>query len=111
MTPLLKRSVSLLLLILLSACANMQVSDWRAYIVLPATGDCYGINVVSRKETRIPRDQCVEIAKRGIILTSENYKMLREDIQTNCQMSECTQLIGRFDNLFIAIDKGLQQIP
>lgn len=80
-------------------------------VQLPASGDCYGINVLSKKETRYPKNQCQEMVKRAIILTSENYKMIRGDIQTNCQEFQCTQITGAFDNLFIAIDKALQKIP
>jgi hypothetical protein len=89
----------------------MQISDFQVFAQLPASGDCFGINVVSKKETRISKDQCEKLVKRGLILTSDNWKLIREDIQTNCQNFQCTQLTGRFDNLFIAIDKGLQQIP
>lgn len=89
----------------------MQVHDFQIYVQLPASGDCFGLNVVSKKTTRLPQDQCERLVKRGIILTSENYRILREDIQQNCQQFQCTQLTGRFDNLFIAIDKGLQQVP
>lgn len=89
----------------------MEVADFRPHIRLPASGDCFGINVISKKEVRIPRPQCDELVKRSIFLDSENYKLLRTSIQRNCQQFQCTQIIGAFDGLFIAIDKALQNVP
>ncbi len=78
---------------------------------LPASEDCYGFRVMSRKETRYPKEQCAEIIKRAVFLTSENYQMLRGDVQSNCQFDQCKQITGAFDGLFLAIDRGLQKVP
>lgn len=111
MIQLLKRCGSLSLFSLSLSCAQMQISDFQVFVALPASGDCFGIRVLSKKEVRLKRSECEDLVKRGLILTSENWRLIRGDIQTNCQNSQCLQLTGRFDNLFIAIDKGLQQVP
>jgi hypothetical protein len=77
-------------------------------IRLPASEDCFGLRVMSGKEARYPREQCDDIVKRAIFLTSANWNMLRRDIQINCQHSQCTQIRGAGDGLFLAIDKALQ---
>ncbi len=102
---------SLYFLISLVACSSMEVADFRAHITLPASEDGYGISVISKKEIRIPKAEWEKKKKRGIILLSEDYRLLRETIQRNCQEFECEQIIGAFDGLFISIDKALQQIP
>jgi hypothetical protein len=89
----------------------MEVADFQPNITLPASGDCYGITVLSKKETRLPRAECDEIKKRAIFIDSENYKLLRKSIQKNCQNFQCKEIIGAFDGLFLAIDEALQLIP
>lgn len=97
--------------LLLCSCQTFQVSDYQVWVKLPASGDCFGINVISKTETRLPSDQCDAMVKRAIILTSATWKQIRQDIQDNCQYQQCEQLTGKFDALFLAIDKGLQQVP
>jgi len=89
----------------------MEVADFKAQIRLPASQDCYGINVISGKETRLPHAQCDEVIKRSVFLDSANWKLLRETIQRNCQQYQCQQIVGAFDGLFISIDQALQKIP
>jgi hypothetical protein len=100
-------------LVLLSGCSHYQTSDWQASITLPASGDCWSINVMSRKEERIPADDptCIRKKARAIWLDADNYKLLRRDIQTNCQFAQCKQITGAFDSLFLSIDAALQKIP
>ena len=93
------------------SCANMDVADFRPHIRLPASGDCFGINVLSHKEVRLAKPQCDELVKRAIFLDSENYKLLRSSIQKNCQHFQCKQIVGAFDGLFLSIDQALQKIP
>lgn len=102
---------SLLLLLSLSGCSTMEVADFRPHVRLPATGDCFGINVITRKEVRLAKPQCDELIKRAIFLDSENYKLLRSSIQRNCQHFQCAQIVGAFDGLFLSLDKALQQVP
>lgn len=108
MTRLLRLFASLLLC---SACSTFQVSDYQVFVKLPASGDCFGINVISKKETRIAQAQCDEIVKRALIFTSTTWRQIRQDMQNNCQFDQCKQLTGKFDALFLAIDQGLQKVP
>lgn len=103
----------LLLAILSSGCSSFQTSDWQASITLPASLDCYSFNVMSGKETRLAADdpKCIEKKVRSVYLDFESYKMLRKDIQKNCQYDQCKQITGAFDGLFLTIDSALQKIP
>lgn len=103
--------VSILLLLSLSACSTMKISDTPLMIKMPASKKCFEVKVLSWEEKEYPPDECERIAQRSIILTSEAWKMLKTDIQKNCQHSKCKQLTGAADGLFLAIDKALQQIP
>ena len=102
---------SLSLLATVVSCGTMQTSDFEVMVKLPASEDCHGFRVMSGKETRYPAFQCEQIVKRAVFLTSANWAMLRGDILTNCQYQECKQIAGAFDALFLAIDKGLQEVP
>lgn len=108
-----KPLATLLLSLALSSCATYKVSDFQASITLPATLDCYSFNVLSGKEERIPADDpvCIDKKLKSIWLDSENWKMLRKDIQRNCAMNQCKQITGAFDELFLKIDSALQKIP
>lgn len=111
MRKLLLHSVSLAFLLSTISCAQMQTSDFEVMIELPASRDCYGLKVMSRAERRIPRLECEQMRRRAIFLTSENYKMLKTDVQTNCQLQSCKQITGAADGLFLAIDSALQKLP
>lgn len=100
-----------LLSLVISGCAQMEVADFQANIRLPASQDCYGINVVSGREQRRSRKQCDDLVARAVLLDSENWKLLRESIQRNCQQFECKNIIGAFDGLFLSLDKALQALP
>src|SRR4051812_5717051 len=93
-----------LLLIANSACSSMEIADIRPYVTLPYSEDCFGINVLSRTEARLPKPQCEEMKKRAVFMTSNDWKLLRISIQKNCQHAKCKQLIGAFDELFLAVD-------
>lgn len=89
------------------------MSDWQANVTLPASLDCWGVNVVSGKEEQIPANdpKCIEKKVRSIWLDYENYKILKRDILTNCQLAQCKQVTGYFDGLFLAVDDALKKIP
>jgi len=108
-----KLPVSLLLLIGLSGCASFKTSDWQASITLPASQDCYSFNVMSGKETRLPADskECIHKKAHSVWIDAESYKLLRGDIQKNCQYAKCKQITGAFDTLFLTIDNALEKIP
>lgn len=97
----------------LSGCMSFQTSDFRADITLPASGDCFGIYTMSHREERLPADhpECIRRKARSIRLDSENWKILRRDIQNNCQAAKCTQIKGLLDDLFLSIDDALNKIP
>lgn len=99
------------ILLNLSACGTFQIADIGPMVTLPASGDCYQVTVLTHKKTRFPKAQCDEIKKRGIVLTSDDWQKQRFSIQKNCQMAQCKQLIGAFDELFLVIDKALRVVP
>jgi hypothetical protein len=110
----LKRLIKLCLMGLslsLSACTQFQIADIGPAVTLPASQDCYRVTVLTHQKTRIPKAECEEIKKRAIFLTSEDWKKQRTSIEKNCQMVQCKQLTGAFDDLFLSIDAGLQKIP
>lgn len=108
---LLNLSVILLCLLNIISCAGLQTSDFEVMITLPASEDCYGVKVMSGAEKRYPKDECTKMRKRSIFITSENYVMLRGDVQKNCQFTECEQITGAFDGLFLSLDRALQKVP
>lgn len=113
----LKLLASLLLLVSLSGCAifggHYQSSDWQASITLPASQDCYSFNVISGKEERLPAESeaCQTKKVKSIWIDYESYKLLRRDIEVNCQFAKCKQITGALDSLFLTIDHALQKIP
>ena len=98
-------------LLSLSACGTFQIADIGPMVTLPASGDCYKVTVLTHKKTRYPKEQCDNIKKRGVILTSDDWQKQRFSIQKNCQLAQCKQLIGAFDELFLVIDNALQKMP
>lgn len=111
MTTLLKLLAVSSLALLISGCASYEVADFSAGVILPYSEDCFEISFVTKTELRTPADKCRAKVKRAIFITSENYKLLRQSIQDNCQMQQCKQLVGQFDQLFVVIDADLNQIP
>lgn len=109
----LRAALLLLVTVVSNGCTTFKASDWQASITLPASQDCYSFHVMSGKEQRIPADDpvCIRKKARAIWLDAENYKMLRRDIQSNCQLAKCKQITGAFDSLFLTIDEALKKIP
>jgi len=104
---LLKLFVNLAALVMLINCASFRTSDFPIMVRLPASGDCFELKVMSGSEKRYPAIDCDEIMKRSIFLTSESWKLLKGDIQSNCQTAKCKQIEGAADGLFLMIDKAL----
>ena len=96
--------------LLLSACGSMQIQDIRPTVTLPASKDCYGVHVLSHKKVRIPKAECDKMKKRAVFLTQEDWQKQRYDIQKNCQLNQCKQLVGAFDDLFLAVDNALKKM-
>lgn len=77
----------------------------------PAKQTCFEVKVLSWEEKVYSKAECDRMVERSILLTSKAWKMLKTDIQSNCQTKQCKQLTGAADGLFIAIDEALQQVP
>jgi hypothetical protein len=89
----------------------MQISDVPLMVRLPASKQCFEVKTLSWEEKTYSPAECDRISERSIILTSEAWKMLKTDIQKNCQTSKCKQLTGAADGLFLAIDAALRIVP
>lgn len=113
MTRLEKLLMKMLILTLpiLSNCSSFQVHPFELGITLPYSEKCRFRNVITKEVRELDPIPCADIKKRSLILTSEAWRIIRTDIQNNCAASQCTQLRGKIDAIFIAIDKGLQTIP
>lgn len=99
------------LLLLVSACATVEVPNFKVFVTLPASGDGFGVETVTRKETLIPANEWETKRKRGIVILAEDYKILKSVIRKNCHTNKCTEALGKLDNLFLVIDETLQVIP
>lgn len=100
-----------ILALLGSGCTTFRVNDYPLTIRLPASRECYERKVMSKQSRRYSEEECDKIVARGIILTSETWRLMRADLKANCQNAKCRQLEGAADDLFIALDKALQVIP
>ena len=96
---------------LLTACQSFQVHPFEVGITLPYSGNCRFKNVVTGSIREVSADVCEGIKRRSMILTSEAWRVIRTDIQNNCAQSQCVALKGKVDDIFLAIDNGLNQIP
>ncbi len=104
-------SASLVLSLAVSGCATVEIPDVNAYVTLPASGDGYGITTLSRKETRIPKEQWDDVRRRGITLLPDDWAKLKWTILKNCMTNDCRQSVGALDGLFYAIDEALGHLP
>lgn len=98
----------LILTLLSSGCATVEIPDFKAHVTLPASGDGFYVKTVSDEEGRIPKSVWDEERKRGIIILPEDWSVLRYTILKNCLTMECKNAVGTFDNLFETIDKALR---
>lgn len=105
---LLKHFVILLALPALTNCQTFQASDFGLLVRLPASKECYEVRVMSGKEIRYPVEQCEKLIERGVFLTSDSWRLLKGDIQSNCQFAECAQIAGAADALFLSLDRALK---
>lgn len=101
-------SVSLLISV---GCASVEIPDFKAHITLPASGDGYYVKTVSAEEGRVPKAEWNEARKRGIVILSEDWQILRYTILKNCLTMKCKQAVGTFDQLFYTLDDALKKIP
>ena len=96
---------------LIVGCAGMKLKPFEAGVTLPYSESCFFVNVLTKEEKEFPKAVCEKIKKKGVILTSDSWKILRKNIQDNCQVQQCKQIVGQFDQLFLVVDKNLQLIP
>lgn len=89
----------------------MSIQNFKAGVTLPYSEDCYFKYVLSPDSQRYEKAKCEIIKKHALIITSDDWKIIRKNFQDNCQVLECKQLVGQFDQLFLTIDKSLQLIP
>ena len=97
--------------LLVSSCARYKISDYPLFIRLPGSKQCYEIKVLSGEEKVYNEILCDEMVSKSIMLTSESWKLLRGDLQRNCQATKCEQITGAADDLFLTIDRILQKSP
>lgn len=95
----------------LAGCTTYSIQDFKAGVTLPFSSDCYFKYVISDRHIRYDKVQCEQIKKRSLVITSDDWKIIRKSFQDNCQMVQCQQLVGQFDQLFLVIDKALQSVP
>jgi len=69
------------------------------------------VKTVSSEEGRIPKEEWEVKRKRGIIILSEDWTILRYTILKNCLTMDCKQAVGAFDGLFESLDGTLKKIP
>lgn len=99
-------------LFLLASCTSLEMANIEPKVTLPASQNCYAVEVLTKKERIIPKAECDEIKKRAIFITSEDWKKLRGTNQKNCIRSrKCVEIRGAFDSLFMVIDEGFRQLP
>ncbi len=97
--------------LILTDCTSFQVHPFEVGITLPYSGDCRFKNVMTGETHEVTAVVCEEIKRRSMILTSEAWQVIRTDIQNNCAADQCVQLRGKVDNIFFAIDQGLNKVP
>lgn len=77
---------------------------------MPYSGNCFFVNAVDGKTREYPAPECEKMRRKGLIVLSEDWKIIREILQINCQMTQCKQLVGQFDSLFLVLDEAAEQV-
>ena len=96
--------------LLLSSCATIHIPDFKAYVTLPASGDGYWVKTISNEEGRIPKELWDLQRRRGIVILSEDWSVLRYTLMKNCLSNDCRDTVGVFDDLFYTLDNGLKTV-
>jgi hypothetical protein len=92
----------------MTGCQTFQTSDFSIFIREPASKKCFELFVMSGKEKEYDEAKCDDMIARSIHLSSNSWRMLRTDVQTNCQFDQCKQITGAGDAAFLALDRALQ---
>jgi hypothetical protein len=95
----------------LLGCPSFQVHPFEVGITLPYSGDCRFKNVVTGAVREVSAEICDGIKRRSLILTSEAWRVIRTDVQNNCAETQCVQLNGKVDDIFLTIEQGLSKVP
>ncbi len=98
-------------LLILPGCQSFQVHPFEVGITLPYSGDCRFKNVMTGEVHEVDSNTCDGIKRRSMILTSDAWRVIRTDIQNNCAQSQCVELKGKLDDIFLTIDEGLNKVP
>lgn len=109
LTTLLKRPLVVLFL-LCSGCATVEVANFKAWIELPASKKGFAVETVSRQEHEMTAEKWAEKKKRAIHIFSEDWIILKRTIRKNCITNKCKQAVGALDGLFLAIDDALKKV-
>lgn len=94
----------------LAGCASVKIPDFKAHITLPASGDGYWVKTISEEEGRVPKAEWDVLKKRGIVLLSEDWAVLRYTLIKNCLSNDCKDTVGVFDDLFYKLDSALKVV-
>lgn len=97
--------------VLLAACATVEIPNFKTYVTLPASQDGHWVETITHKRGIIPKAEWEEKKKRGIVLLSEDWAVLKYTLLKNCLANECKSVAGALDGLFYAVDEALKQIP
>jgi len=95
---------------LLQACASVEIPDFKAYITLPASGDGYYVKTVTPEDGRVLKEEWDIARKRGIIILSEDWAILRYSLIKQCLTKKCKQAVGAFDDIFYKLDEALKTV-
>lgn len=97
-------------LLVLGACASVEIPDFKAHITLPASQDGFWVKTVSEQEGTIPAEEWKKILETTphIVLFSQDWSILRFALMKNCLTMQCKQAVGALDGLFYAMDAALK---
>ena len=101
------KKILLVVILFVSGCASVDIPEFKAHVTLPASGNGFWVKTVSGQEGEIPKEQWDKLKKRGIVILSEDWAILRNTLLKNCLSNDCKDAVGIFDNLFYSIDQAL----
>lgn len=97
-------------LLVLSSCASVQVPNIKAWVELPASKRGFAVETVTKREHYISAQEWEEKRKSAVHIFSEDWKVLKSTIRSNCIQNKCKEAVGALDGLFLAIDNALKKV-
>lgn len=89
------------------SCATSEIPDIWLNTYDPYKDVCYGVTTLSQKERELPPNAC----KRGLIIFSEDFVILKNSQYKNCINSKkCKQSVEVADDLMLTIDKAFYDV-